>query len=78
MVIDMEVEAGDQVTRVERKEIAISVEDLDIDRSSVMRLPTRMEIRLQIPANHRRRSTRYLTRMVREERLMHHHLVKID
>ena len=45
MVMDMEVEAVDRVARVERKEIAISVDDLDIGRSSVMRLPTRMEIR---------------------------------
>ena len=63
---------------VVRKGIALSVGDLDIDRTSVMRLPTRMGARLQIPANHHRKSTRYPTQMVREGRLRSHHLARID
>ena len=63
---------------VARKGIAISVVDLDIGRSSVMQLSTRMEARLRIPANHRRKSTRYLTQMVQEERLNCHHLARTD
>ena len=63
---------------VARKGIASNVVDLDIGRSSVMQLPIRMEPRSRILANHHRKSTRYLTQMVQEERLNCHHLVRTD
>ena len=75
MVRDMEpkeVEDLAAILVVAREEIVSSVVDLDIGRSSAMQLPTRMEARLRILANHRRESTRYLTRMVQEVRLNFH------